>query len=64
MVDDLQAHVLVAFPGSDLATDWSSPMWSKIVRKTYKHFQNQNWIERRKDSEWRITDSGKQASAD
>ncbi len=64
MISDLQTFVLNAFPDSELATNSSSPMWPKIVRKTYKHFQNQNWIERHKDGQWRMTEKGKSATSD
>jgi hypothetical protein len=63
IASDLQAHVLSAFPDSDLAIDSSSPAWSKIVRKAYRHFQTENWIERRKDSQWRMTEKGKSTAS-
>jgi hypothetical protein len=63
IMSDLQAHILTTFPDSDLATNTSSPMWPRLVRKTYKHFQSQSWIERRKDGQWRVTEKGKSATA-
>jgi hypothetical protein len=65
ILSDLHTHVLGVFPESDLASSqtFASPTWQKIARKTYKHFQTQNWIERRKDGQWRVTEKGKSAAS-
>jgi hypothetical protein len=66
MLGDLHKYVLNEFPESDLVVNvpFNFPPWQKTIRKTHRYFQNEGWIERRKDGQWKITEKGRSAAAE
>lgn len=66
LLGDLHSYILSEFPDSELAVNvpFNFPPWQKMVRKSYKYLQNQGWIERRKDGQWKITEKGRSAATE
>jgi len=66
ILGDLHNYILSEFPDSELAVNvpFNFPPWQKTARKSYKYLQNQGWIERRKDGQWKITDKGRSAATE
>lgn len=49
----------LAEPDKALSPRTGLPKWHGGVKKAYKHYQREGWIEKRRDGLWKITSKGK-----